>query len=82
MADVGVRARPTPVVRRRRQLAAGVVDGAYWQLVTSTFTHVGDLAHRVQHVRAVVLGPQLELLFGRVRFLALYFLSGLAGSAW
>jgi membrane associated rhomboid family serine protease len=28
-----------------------------------------------------VLGPQLELALGRVRFLALYLLSGLAGSA-
>ena len=28
-----------------------------------------------------VLGPQLELAVGRVRFLALYFISGLAGSA-
>ena len=27
-----------------------------------------------------VLGPQLELAIGRARFLALYFLSGLAGS--
>jgi membrane associated rhomboid family serine protease len=28
-----------------------------------------------------VLGPQLELTVGRLRFLALYFISGLAGSA-
>ena len=28
-----------------------------------------------------VLGPQLELALGRARFLALYLLSGLAGSA-
>jgi membrane associated rhomboid family serine protease len=28
-----------------------------------------------------VLGPQLELAVGRIRFLALYFVSGLAGSA-
>ena len=27
-----------------------------------------------------VLGPQLEAVLGRVRFLALYLLSGLAGS--
>jgi membrane associated rhomboid family serine protease len=28
-----------------------------------------------------VLGPQLELAIGRLRFIALYFISGLAGSA-
>ena len=32
--------------RRRRARCPGVVDGAYWQLVTSMFTHVADLAHR------------------------------------
>ena len=59
----------------------GVVDGAYWQLVTSMFTHV-QLWHIGFNMLALwVLGPQLELAVGRVRFLALYFLSGLAGSA-
>ena len=59
----------------------GVVDGAYWQLVTSMFSHV-QLWHIGFNMLALwVLGPQLELAIGRVRFLALYFISGLAGSA-
>ena len=59
----------------------GVVDGAYWQLVTSMFAHV-QLWHIGFNMLALwVLGPQLELAIGRVRFLALYFISGLAGSA-
>jgi membrane associated rhomboid family serine protease len=59
----------------------GVVDGAYWQLVTSMFTHV-QLWHIGFNMLALwVLGPQLELAIGRLRFLALYFISGLAGSA-
>jgi len=59
----------------------GVVDGAYWQLVTSMFTHV-QIVHIGFNMLALwVLGPQLELAVGRARFLALYFLSGLAGSA-
>ena len=59
----------------------GVGDGAYWQLVTSTFTHV-QIWHIGFNMLALwVLGPQLELVIGRARFLALYFLSGLAGSA-
>jgi membrane associated rhomboid family serine protease len=59
----------------------GVVDGAYWQLVTSMFTHV-QLWHIGFNMLALwVLGPQLELAIGRARFLALYFISGLAGSA-
>jgi membrane associated rhomboid family serine protease len=59
----------------------GVVDGAGWQLLTSMFTHV-DVWHIGFNMLALwVLGPQLELAIGRARFLALYFLSGFAGSA-
>ncbi len=59
----------------------GVVDGAYWELVTSMFSHV-QIWHIGFNMLALwVLGPQLELAVGRVRFLALYFVSGLAGGA-
>lgn len=58
----------------------GVADGAYWQLVTSAFTHV-DIWHIGFNMLALwVLGPQLEMVIGRARFLALYLLSALAGS--
>jgi membrane associated rhomboid family serine protease len=59
----------------------GVADGAPWQLVTSMFTHV-DIWHIGFNMLALwFLGPQLEVAIGRLRFLALYLLSGLAGSA-
>ncbi|WP_107766208.1 rhomboid family intramembrane serine protease [Nocardioides terrigena] len=62
------------------QFLVGVSDGAWWQLVTSQFTHV-QLWHIAGNMLALyVLGPQLEAVFGRVRFLAIYLLSGLAGS--
>ena len=58
----------------------GVADGAYWQLVTSMFTHV-DIWHIGFNMFALwFLGPQLEAAVGRARFLALYLVSGLAGS--
>lgn len=58
----------------------GVSDGAWWQLVTSMFTHV-DVMHIGFNMLALwVLGPQLEMALGRARFLALYLLSGLGGS--
>ena len=60
---------------------AGVSDGAYWQLVTNMFTHVG-LLHLAANMFALYLfGPQMEQALGRVRFLALYLVSGLVGSA-
>ncbi|HWJ83726.1 MAG TPA: rhomboid family intramembrane serine protease [Nocardioides sp.] len=58
----------------------GVAGGAWWQLLTSTFTHV-EVWHIAFNMLALwVLGPQLEILLGRARFLALYLVSGLAGS--
>lgn len=59
----------------------GVADGALWQLLTSAFTHL-DVAHIGFNMLALwFLGPQLERVVGRARFLALYLLSALAGSA-
>ncbi len=59
----------------------GVADGALWQLLTSAFTHL-DLWHIGFNMVALwVLGPQLEMMFGRLRFLGVYFLSAFAGSA-
>jgi membrane associated rhomboid family serine protease len=59
----------------------GVATGAPWQLFTSMFTHV-EVWHIGFNMLALwVLGPQLELMLGWVRFLGLYLLSGLVGSA-
>jgi membrane associated rhomboid family serine protease len=45
------------------------------------FTHI-EIWHIGFNMLALwTLGPQLELAIGRARFVALYFLSGLAGSA-
>jgi membrane associated rhomboid family serine protease len=60
----------------------GVADGAYWQLLTSMFTHVDTLHIGFNMLALWFLGPQLELALGRARFLALYLLSGLTGSAF
>ena len=58
----------------------GFVDGAWWQPLTATFTHV-EIWHLGFNMLALwFLGPQLELAIGRLRFLAVYLLSGLTGS--
>lgn len=59
----------------------GVAQGAYWQLITNIFTHVDPLHIAFNMFALWFLGPQLELAIGRARFLVLYLLSGLAGSA-
>ncbi|MGV8907598.1 MAG: rhomboid family intramembrane serine protease [Propionicimonas sp.] len=58
----------------------GVAEGAYWQLLTSAFTHVEILHIGVNMLMLWFLGPSLERALGRVRFLAVYLISALSGS--
>lgn len=59
----------------------GVTDGSLWQVVTSMFAHA-ELWHIASNMLALYfLGPLLESAVGRARFLAIYLVSGLAGSA-
>jgi membrane associated rhomboid family serine protease len=55
-------------------------QGEYYRLFTSMFLHAG-LAHILFNMYALyILGAQLEQLYGRWRFLAIYLLGGLTGS--
>ena len=58
----------------------GVADGEFYRLVTSAFLHYGA-THLLLNMWALyVVGPPLEMWLGRLRFGALYALSGLGGS--
>ena len=53
--------------------------GQYYRLLTSMFLH-GGLLHIVFNAYALyALGPETERIYGTPRFLALYFIAGLAG---
>lgn len=55
-------------------------DGEYYRLISAMFLH-GGIAHIAFNAFALYsLGPECERLFGTARFLAIYFVSGLAGS--
>ncbi len=57
-----------------------VDHGEYYRLITSAFLHV-NLLHLAMNMLAVgVVGPYLEPLLGRGRYLAVYVLSALGGS--
>ncbi len=59
----------------------GVTNGAWWQVLTSTFTHV-DVLHIGFNMLALwFLGPVVEMMVGRVRYLGIYFVAAIAGSA-
>lgn len=59
---------------------AGVSAGEYYRLVTAMFFHFG-VPHIAFNMLALFsLGPRLEELFGRTRFLALYLGAGFCGN--
>jgi membrane associated rhomboid family serine protease len=53
-----------------------------WRMVTSIFLHApSNPLHLILNMYSLyVLGPTIEILLGRVRFLVLYLVSGFAGS--
>lgn len=59
----------------------GVATGAPWQLLTSVFAHEQVFHILMNMVVLGLLGPQLEQVLGRARFLAVYLIAGFAGSA-
>jgi rhomboid protease GluP len=53
--------------------------GEYWRLITSMFLHASLIHVGVNCYSLYAIGPQTERFYGTPRFLALYFISGLAG---
>jgi membrane associated rhomboid family serine protease len=59
----------------------GVAEGQWYRLLTSMFLH-GSYIHIIFNMLSLWwIGGPLEAALGRARYLALYFVSGLAGSA-
>ena len=52
----------------------------YWRLLTSCFLHLGIIHIGFNMYVLYQIGPFIESVFGRVRYLAIYFFAGLAGS--
>ncbi|MEV5825249.1 rhomboid family intramembrane serine protease [Spirillospora sp. NPDC052242] len=63
----------------------GVAEGEWYRLVTSMFLHQTEGSFGITHIlfnmwALWAIGPSLEQVLGRWRYLALYLLSGLGGS--
>ena len=57
-----------------------VSHGQVWRLLTCAFLH-GGLIHILCNMYALyALGPQVEILFGRVKYILIYFFSAIGGS--
>ena len=59
----------------------GVAEGEWWRLLTATFLHYGPLHLGLNMLVLWFIGPPLEEYFGHWRYLLVYLVSGLAGSA-
>ena len=58
----------------------GIINGEYYRLITGIFLHA-SVMHLVFNCYALyVIGMQLESFLGKVKYLLVYLLSGLAGS--
>lgn len=58
-----------------------VASGEWWRVVTSGFLHIGPLHLAFNMFALWVIGRDIEILLGRGRFLAVYLLGILGGSA-
>jgi membrane associated rhomboid family serine protease len=57
-----------------------VLAGEYWRLMTAVFAHAGVLHLLFNMYALFIVGPYVELLYGRFLYLTFYLLCGLAGS--
>ena len=58
-----------------------VAQGDWWRLFTSMFLHWSVIHIGSNMLVLFFIGPALESVLGRWRFLTLYLVSGIAGSA-
>ncbi len=56
-------------------------NGGWWRLVTAMFLHASVLHIAFNMVALYLIGSPVEQYLGRARYIGLYFVSGLAGSA-
>ncbi|PTM59696.1 rhomboid family intramembrane serine protease [Desmospora activa] len=57
-----------------------LTQGEWWRLITPIFLHIGLMHFLFNSFALYLLGPQLEWLFGRLYFMALYLLTGIMGN--
>lgn len=59
----------------------GIADGQYYRLITAAFLHASVTHILVNMVSLWFVGPPLERMLGRARFLTLYILGALGGTS-
>ena len=82
LAQGATLSRPAGDVYERGALyLGGLLQGDWWRLITAAFLHASMIHIAMNMLALWWFGAALEQALGRGRFLLLYFVSGLAGSA-
>lgn len=58
-----------------------IANGEWWRVITSMFLHGGFMHVLFNMFSLFLFGPELEKIAGKIRFLTIYFLSGIFGGA-
>lgn len=77
--NAGLVRQPGEVLILGALVPALVAEGEAWRLITSAFLHSGFVHLALNMISLYFLGSFAEASFGRGRFFALYFISGIAG---
>lgn len=80
--DTYIGVSPSACVAEGGSFVPGPLNGGWWQVLTSAFTHISILHIGMNMLALWFLGPAIERVLGRARFLALYFVSALTASAF
>ena len=59
-----------------------ISSGQYWRLLAAMFLHIGAAHLAVNGLSLLIMGGMVEKTFGHIRFIAIYLISGLGGSAF
>lgn len=57
-----------------------IYAGQYWRLVTCCFLHGGILHLACNMYSLYIIGPQVEQVFGKIKYIIIYILSGIGSS--
>ncbi|MBE3555445.1 MAG: rhomboid family intramembrane serine protease, partial [Thermicanus sp.] len=71
---------PETLIRFGAKYNPAIKAGEWWRLITSIFLHSGFFHVALNSIALYYLGLLVERMYGRARFLLIYFLAGLLGS--
>lgn len=57
----------------------GIVEGEWWRVISSMFLHIGFFHLALNMLALYYLGTAVERMYGSLRFIIIYFLSGIIG---